>query len=100
MASYSSILAGRIHGQRSLVGYSPWGHRESNTTERLHVAMLDIGTLSQLKPLRSYPIADQENVCQDVSGVVTSNGWSQCVPFRNHLGVTRSRIEVLSPTLV
>ena len=21
------------HGQRSLVGYSPWGHKESNTTE-------------------------------------------------------------------
>ena len=21
------------HGQRSLVGYSPWGHRESDTTE-------------------------------------------------------------------
>ena len=23
------------HGQRSLVGYSPWGHKESNTTEQL-----------------------------------------------------------------
>ena len=23
------------HGQRSLVGYSPWGHKESNTAERL-----------------------------------------------------------------
>ena len=22
-----------LHGQRSLVGYSPWGHRESNMTE-------------------------------------------------------------------
>ena len=21
------------HGQRSLAGYSPWGHKESNTTE-------------------------------------------------------------------
>ena len=28
-----SILAWRIHGQRSLVGYSPWGHKESNMTE-------------------------------------------------------------------
>ena len=25
-----------FHGQRSLVGYSPWGHKESDTTERLH----------------------------------------------------------------
>ena len=29
------ILPGKVHGQRSLVGYSPWGHKESNTTERL-----------------------------------------------------------------
>ena len=25
--------AGEFHGQRSLVGYSPWGHKESDTTE-------------------------------------------------------------------
>ena len=24
------------HGQRSLVGYSPWDHKESDMTERLH----------------------------------------------------------------
>ena len=33
MAMYSSILAGEIHGQRSLAGYSPWGHKESDRTE-------------------------------------------------------------------
>ena len=33
MATYSSILAGKSHGQRSLVGYSPWGFKESDTTE-------------------------------------------------------------------
>ena len=26
---------GQSHGQRSLVGYRPWGHKESDTTERL-----------------------------------------------------------------
>ena len=26
------------HGQRSLMGYSPWGHRESDTTEQLSTA--------------------------------------------------------------
>ena len=35
MAIHSSILPGESHGQRSLVGYSPWGHKESDTTERL-----------------------------------------------------------------
>jgi len=28
-------LPGKSHGQRSLVGCSPWGHKESGTTERL-----------------------------------------------------------------
>ena len=27
---------GESYGQRSLVGYSPWGHRESDRTERLN----------------------------------------------------------------
>ena len=30
------LLPGKSHGQRSLVGYSPWGHKESDTTEWLH----------------------------------------------------------------
>ena len=29
------FLPGESHGQRSLVGYSPWGHKESDMTERL-----------------------------------------------------------------
>ena len=30
------LLPGKSHGQRSLVGCSPWGHQESDTTEQLH----------------------------------------------------------------
>ena len=29
------FLPGKFHGQRSLVGYSPWGHKELDTTEQL-----------------------------------------------------------------
>ena len=29
-------MPGESHGRRSLVGYSPWGHKESDTTEQLH----------------------------------------------------------------
>ena len=29
------FLPGKCHGQRSLAGYSPWGHKESDTTKRL-----------------------------------------------------------------
>ena len=35
MATHSSILAWRFHGQRSQVGYSSWGHKESDSTEQL-----------------------------------------------------------------
>ena len=27
------FLPGKSHEQRSLAGYSPWGHKESDTTE-------------------------------------------------------------------
>ena len=29
------FLPGELHGQRSLVGYSPWGRKELYTTKRL-----------------------------------------------------------------
>ena len=33
MAPHSSTLAWKIHGRRSLVGCSPWGHEESDLTD-------------------------------------------------------------------
>ena len=33
MATHSVFLPGESHGQRSLVGCSPWGHTELDTTE-------------------------------------------------------------------
>ena len=34
MATHSIFLPGELHGQRSLAGYSPWGHKELDTTEQ------------------------------------------------------------------
>ena len=36
------------HGQRRLAGYSPWGHKELDTTERLST---DIHTLKYYSPV-------------------------------------------------
>ena len=36
MATHSSTLAWKSHGQRSLVDYSPWDRKESDMTEQLH----------------------------------------------------------------
>ena len=35
-------MPGKSHGQRSLVGYSPWGCKESDTTGQLHFLSLFI----------------------------------------------------------
>ena len=43
--THSSTLAWRIHGGRSLVGYSPRGRKELDTTERLYL-------LTYLRPLQ------------------------------------------------
>ena len=39
------LFPGKSHGQRSLVGCSPWGHEESDTAERLqfHISLSCIG---------------------------------------------------------
>ena len=34
------LLPGKSHGWRSLLGYSPWDHKESDLTERLHFTSL------------------------------------------------------------
>jgi len=36
MAPTPVLLPGKPHGLRSLVGYSPWGRKGSDTTEHLH----------------------------------------------------------------
>ena len=37
MATIPVFLPGKFHGWSSLVGYSPWGHKESDMTEPLHL---------------------------------------------------------------
>ena len=36
MATHSSILAWKTYGERSLAGYSPWGHKESDTIKQAY----------------------------------------------------------------
>ena len=37
------FLPRKFHGQKSLVGYSPWGHKASDTTERLSTHNISAG---------------------------------------------------------
>ena len=36
------FLPGESHGQRTLIGYSPWGRKESDMTEQLHFIYCDL----------------------------------------------------------
>ena len=36
---YSYLDRGESHGQKSLMGYSPWDHKESDTTGRLTLSL-------------------------------------------------------------
>ena len=50
-AAHSMCLPGESHGPRSLVGYSPWGHKELDVAERL---------------TRSLPVRTEEQACDPV----------------------------------
>ena len=39
---HSSILARRILWMRNLAGYSPWGRKESDTTERVTLSLSSV----------------------------------------------------------
>ena len=41
MATHASILAWKFHGQRSLVGYNSWSHKEPDTPEDAYKHILE-----------------------------------------------------------
>ena len=49
------LLPGKFHGWRSMVGYSPWGLKESDTTEQLHFHFhFEIERATQIFIFKSY----------------------------------------------
>ena len=69
----SVFLPGKFHGQRSLAGYSPWGHKESDMTEQLstHSVLLHWEIWSQHQ-VNSF-------VCSTVYSV-SRKWWAQAIP--------------------
>ena len=70
MAPHSSTLAWKSHGWRSLVGCSPWGHKESDTTERLsdftfhfHALEKEMATHSSVLPGESQGLGSLVGCC-------------------------------------
>ena len=41
-------MPGKSYGQRSVVGYSPWGYKELDTTEQLHFVSFLLSQMPQM----------------------------------------------------
>ena len=58
------FLPGGFHGQRILAGYSPWGCKESDTTEGLTFSLFTVsGTREVRAPLYSTVVRIQLVIC-------------------------------------
>ena len=63
MATTPVFLPGEFHGQRSLVGYSPWDHKESDTTKWLTCSLFQANYQYQRKKLQSDLFICRLHIC-------------------------------------
>ena len=74
------FLPGEFHGQKSLAGYSPWGRRESDTTERLTLSLsagssLLLGLFSSCREWGPLSVAVHRLLIAVASLVVEHGHW-------------------------
>ena len=58
-------LPGKPHGQRSLVGYSPWGRKELDTTEQPHFNEVIRVSCSSAEAIPLYPCSNPKQLERD-----------------------------------
>ena len=75
---WSLFLPEKSHGQRSLVGYSPKGHKESDTTGRLSTG----GPVVKNPPANAgdmgWPLVPEDPTCHGATKLLCHNCWSLC----------------------
>ena len=59
------FLPGKFHGQRSLVGYSPWGHRVGHkwVIEHTHIHLIMIQLVDSLIIYKNCDMSDDPHFC-------------------------------------
>ena len=57
------FLPGKSNGQRGLVGYTPWSHKESDMTERLTLSLLPFPLEATFLYLRCYEFSHTLGRC-------------------------------------
>ena len=71
---------GESHGQRSLVGYSPWGHRELDMTEWLHLSPCKMVNLTLMESLGIWDL--KEFKMSNVLNLKKHSEMSKCLKVR------------------
>ena len=78
------FLPGEFHGQRSLASYSPWSHKQSDTTEQLtHTHIHNVGKSSKSNKRETsmiFTIIKRETTRQPVPKHVIHNTFCLAVP--------------------
>ena len=72
------LLPGKSHGQRSQVGYSPWGRKESDTTEQLHYHYSFIGASQMVQVVMSLPANSRKCKRYGLAPWVRKILWGGC----------------------
>ena len=70
-------IPGESHGHRSLVGYSLWGHKELNTTERL-IQTFTLASVSRPEPLKQLRNHPETTLSLATQRVAPDQGQPQC----------------------
>ena len=83
------------HGQGSLVGYSPWSHKESDTAERLSTAQHDQVRGNWEKATAAIHIV--ESVA--FMGESALSPWTSQLTFRSLYSPMRASLLLPTPTL-
>ena len=93
------LVPGKFHGLRRLVDYSPWGHREPDTTERLHFLFFHVDCLASCFHSSSY-LVDQHDERRR-AGLVTSrilkSKWHSTARVQRNCCVSRGHPLLLTP---
>ena len=74
------FLPGEFHGQRSLAGYNPWGHKESNMTERVtSLWVSEVALVVQNLPANVGHVRDGFDPC--VGKIPRRRAWQPTAVF-------------------
>ena len=70
MANTPVFFPGEFHGQWSLVGYSPWGRKELDTTEQLtYMKIIYLKYLRLFNYVMMFQILCDIKLCYDIRAV-------------------------------